>query len=1074
MANIPRQYQTGLVNVVGVNNMGTLPQPNAPVQMPQPQGLPVQEPSIPQYDNIPDITEDKFRQLASDSEQRYNLVMESMKFQAGVRQAALAAKGVPKRQQELAGIFDGIASAGLKYLEYEKEKEAAKDDLEKQRNSMMARAALEEITINARQQIRQYGDREGIHTTREDARRVLDYYSQILPPEEMIPLYTFYGTEMRELENTASTRYYEAVQEQENAQISLVKANINYQLSGIVGRMTNPQLAQTDIDVLFNQAYDAVIQGSEGLDPVARMQLIGEALQPLAQTATVTAGQRTAIEQRMADLEWFIPYVEQELRPKYGDSPTDFQYALWASAPESIRGLVGDIPNNMQITQSLAQELGAQSEIQAHYRQQYQQQQFAQGIQPPVVKMGLELAHRMMSGDSQSLAQLAFINQKKPEERTPHEVLALQYYEQWRTDATELSTLREQLNAAEGPLARRILTAPLNSVPQTTVWTNPVDGKAYLLTVEGPDGQPVYTGQELTPEQREAAIASIQADINESNRIKQEVQRLIERSASSGFDVTNPANRGYLDMIFSELDQQAATEQFGSHQTTLDPSGNPNFGFTQTPNAPAPITPAPNSPNAVRTNVQDLSGFNWSANEPPPGYPSGQSPVAPLARMNNHVIPFSHNRTDIQVSSEYGMRTSPTSGQYRLHAGVDFASTSMYNEDVGAVTPAGGHVIGAFDWNGYGGTVLVQTSEGYIEQYSHLRSFFVKPGDAIRPGQPVGVVGGGAGDPMPGGSTGRHLHLQVWKPGMDHFTDPEEGTIDALLYLEQLQEFQDVPRGAGPAPGRPVGASSYMPTPNSVPDGRGNWYGTITPDRFPYLTRFLNQGGGLQALQNIPVQSVPAEQVYNNTAPQSSGRLSPNRDAYPGQNNPTHNYGYSVIANDPQFARALAEVSDEIGIPAVWLADLMAHESAHTWDPGVQGPNTYLGRGIGLIQAMSGGVLADWGYSVSEVASMSRAQYTREIARRYLLPFKGRINSVRDLASAIFTGDIGSSGGSSDGYSTLDNYVRNLGRAVGRSYASGGDYIPELGMTHESFTQGCAICQQQLNNFNAIIPHEVH
>lgn len=83
---------------------------------------------------------------------------------------------------------------------------------------------------------------------------------------------------------------------------------------------------------------------------------------------------------------------------------------------------------------------------------------------------------------------------------------------------------------------------------------------------------------------------------------------------------------------------------------------------------------------------------------------------------------------------------------------------------------SGGKVISAQDTKGWGGQVKVQGNDGRVYQYSHLRSFNVKPGDVISSGSILGLMGGGASDQMKGTSTGRHLDLGVLEDGK--FIDP--------------------------------------------------------------------------------------------------------------------------------------------------------------------------------------------------------------------------------------------------------------------------------------------------------------
>jgi murein DD-endopeptidase MepM/ murein hydrolase activator NlpD len=112
-----------------------------------------------------------------------------------------------------------------------------------------------------------------------------------------------------------------------------------------------------------------------------------------------------------------------------------------------------------------------------------------------------------------------------------------------------------------------------------------------------------------------------------------------------------------------------------------------------------------------------------------------------------------------RISDEYGYRTNPVSGVYKLHGGIDFAAakgTPIYAAASGYVTVAG--------WNssGYGNYVIIYhgtMSDGvaYSTLYAHMSSVAVTQGAAVAQGQVIGYVG------STGNSTGNHLHLEVWQ-----------------------------------------------------------------------------------------------------------------------------------------------------------------------------------------------------------------------------------------------------------------------------------------------------------------------
>jgi murein DD-endopeptidase MepM/ murein hydrolase activator NlpD len=116
-------------------------------------------------------------------------------------------------------------------------------------------------------------------------------------------------------------------------------------------------------------------------------------------------------------------------------------------------------------------------------------------------------------------------------------------------------------------------------------------------------------------------------------------------------------------------------------------------------------------------------------------------------------------KTYTRISDEYGYRTNPVSGVYKLHGGIDFAApkgTPIYAAASGYVTVAG--------WNssGYGNYVILYhgtMSDGvaYSTLYAHMSSIAVQLNTTVAQGQIIGYVG------STGNSTGNHLHLEVWQ-----------------------------------------------------------------------------------------------------------------------------------------------------------------------------------------------------------------------------------------------------------------------------------------------------------------------
>lgn len=105
------------------------------------------------------------------------------------------------------------------------------------------------------------------------------------------------------------------------------------------------------------------------------------------------------------------------------------------------------------------------------------------------------------------------------------------------------------------------------------------------------------------------------------------------------------------------------------------------------------------------------------------------------------------------VSSLFGWRIHPITGDYRFHAGTDIGAP----EGTPVLAAVAGQVITADFMGGYGLTVVVQRPDGKdLTLYGHLSEIFVQPGDQVEQGNVIGRVG------TTGFSTGPHLHFE-WR-----------------------------------------------------------------------------------------------------------------------------------------------------------------------------------------------------------------------------------------------------------------------------------------------------------------------
>ena len=104
------------------------------------------------------------------------------------------------------------------------------------------------------------------------------------------------------------------------------------------------------------------------------------------------------------------------------------------------------------------------------------------------------------------------------------------------------------------------------------------------------------------------------------------------------------------------------------------------------------------------------------------------------------------------VTSEYGNRFHPITGQYRMHAGIDIGApngTAIYAAGEGKILYVG--------WiSGYGQTVMIDHGSKVTTLYAHMSSYgSYSSGEYVVAGDTIGYVG------STGNSTGNHLHFEV-------------------------------------------------------------------------------------------------------------------------------------------------------------------------------------------------------------------------------------------------------------------------------------------------------------------------
>jgi murein DD-endopeptidase MepM/ murein hydrolase activator NlpD len=117
------------------------------------------------------------------------------------------------------------------------------------------------------------------------------------------------------------------------------------------------------------------------------------------------------------------------------------------------------------------------------------------------------------------------------------------------------------------------------------------------------------------------------------------------------------------------------------------------------------------------------------------------------------------------ISSHYGQREHPRSGEENFHSGIDISSSPG-----NPVKATADGIVSFSGWSGGSGNLVVlEHGHGFSTFYAHNRSIPVKVAKKVKRGDIIGYVG------STGSSTGPHVHYEIWKDGKP---------IDPVNYLK--------------------------------------------------------------------------------------------------------------------------------------------------------------------------------------------------------------------------------------------------------------------------------------------------
>lgn len=108
-----------------------------------------------------------------------------------------------------------------------------------------------------------------------------------------------------------------------------------------------------------------------------------------------------------------------------------------------------------------------------------------------------------------------------------------------------------------------------------------------------------------------------------------------------------------------------------------------------------------------------------------------------------------------RITSSFGRREHPKSGDHEFHSGVDIAAPPG-----SPVRATADGIVSFSGWSGGSGNlVVIEHGFRFSTFYAHNKMVSVKVGEKVKRGDIIGYVG------STGNTTGPHVHYEVWREG---------------------------------------------------------------------------------------------------------------------------------------------------------------------------------------------------------------------------------------------------------------------------------------------------------------------
>lgn len=309
---------------------------------------------------------------------------------------------------------------------------------------------------------------------------------------------------------------------------------------------------------------------------------------------------------------------------------------------------------------------------------------------------------------------------------------------------TDVSGALQALEAQIGDLAAELRSARNNAADMETAIGDVVVGLARVAgdsptrldMVEAPEAKVSLTHELLN------AVASVQEDQHEL------ILRLTEE-ADSGIS----RNESILKMAGLDVD---AVLRLSGYEAGV---GGPLEAL------PEDIAPAAGDASAPPSGASVLASDIEVL----------ESRLSRMAALNElmRCVPLISPVDNFQMTSPFGIRKDPITGQSAMHKGIDiggWAGIKVHASAPGVVTFAGRNA-------GYGYMVEIDHGCGIKTVYAHLKRVKVKKGDTVEHRMVVGTLG------STGRSTGPHVHFEIIVDGKE--VDPEK-FIEAGRHVHKI------------------------------------------------------------------------------------------------------------------------------------------------------------------------------------------------------------------------------------------------------------------------------------------------